>query len=129
MSDASMFEVLEDATAEIEIYDSAGAGTGIFVTVCSSDSDQAVSLRRKLLDRRLGRMQRRGGKAQLKAEEIEAEAMELRVVCTRSWRDLKWKGVILECTEENKKMIYTKAPIIRQQVDEAIGDSALFTKG
>jgi hypothetical protein len=129
MGDASMFEVPEDATVEIEIYDAAGAGTGIFVTVCAQDSDVATSLRRKLLDRRLGRMQRRGGKSALKAEEIEAEAMEMRVACTKAWRDMKWKGEALDCTEDNKRMIYSRVPLIRNQVDEAMGDASLFMKG
>jgi hypothetical protein len=129
MSDASAFEVQEDATTEIEIYDNTGAGTGIYITVYSQDSGVASSLRRKMLDRRLGRMQRRGGKAALRADEIEAEAMELRVACVKAWRDLKWKGVELECDDDNKRMIFTKAPLIRQQVDEAIADASLFMSG
>ena len=130
MSDASLFEVQDEATAEIEIYDSAGAGTGIFVTVYSQDSVVATTMRRKMLDRRLGRMQRRGSsKATLRAEELEAEAMELRIICTKSWRELKWKGVELECNEDNKRMLYSKAPLIRNQVDDAIADSSLFMKG
>ena len=128
MSDAALFEVQDDATTEIEIYDHAGAPTGIFITVYSSESDVALSCKRKALDRRIARMQRRGGKSNLRAEELEAEAMELRVACTKDWRDLKWKGVILECNDENKRMIYSRVSRIRDQVDEAIADVSLFTK-
>jgi hypothetical protein len=128
MIDASMFEVANDATTEIEIYDNAGAPTGIFITVYSSESDVAQTAKRKALDRRIAKMQRRGSKTSLKAEELEAEAMELRVTCTKSWRELNYEGKALECNDENKRMIYTRISRIRDQVDEAIADVSLFTK-
>ena len=128
MIDAKAFEVANDATTEVEIYDNAGAATGIFITVCSSESDIALSTKRKALDRRIAKMQRRGSKSTLKAEELEAEAMELRVACTKSWRDLQYEGKLLECTDENKRLIYSRISRIRDQVDEAIADVSLFTK-
>lgn len=128
MIDAKAFEVANDATTEVEIYDNAGAATGIFITVYSSESDIAMATKRKALDRRIARMQRRGTKSTLKAEELEAEAMELRVACTKSWRDLNYEGKPLECNDENKRMIYSRVSRIRDQVDEAIADVSLFTK-
>ena len=128
MIDAKTFEVANDATTEVEIYDNAGAATGIVITVYSSESDIALTTKRKALDRRIAKMQRRGSKSTLKAEELEAEAMELRVACTKAWRDLSYNGEVLDCTDENKRMIYSRVSRIRDQVDEAIADVSLFTK-
>ncbi len=133
--DAASLAIAEGSTAEVEIYDNQGSGTGIFVTVVSSESEELVLLKRRLLDRRLNRMQRRGGRAVLSSSEIDAEAMEVRVTCTKSWRGMYWgKDALaskteLPCTIENKRMVFTQSPLIRQQIDDAISDATLFTKG
>lgn len=126
--DASKLEMTEDATTDVDVYDTNGQSTGIIVTVYSADSEIATTFRRRMLDRRLARMSRRGGKPAMSASEIEAEAMDMRILCTKSWK-LEWNGKPLDCNEENKRMIYTRVPLIKQQVDDAISDSALFTKG
>lgn len=126
--DASKLEMTEDATTDVEIFDANGQTTGIFVTVYSADSEVATSFRRRMLDRRLSRMARRGGKPAMNASEIESEAMDMRVLCTKSWK-LEWNGKPLDCNDENKRMIYTRVPLIKQQVDDAISDASLFTKG
>lgn len=126
--DASKFEVGEDATTVVDIFDQNGGDTGIKIEVYSVESEVAKTFRRKMLDRRMARVARRSGKATLTAAEIEAEAADMRVACTKSW-DLNWNGKPLECTEDNKRMVYEKVPLIRQQVDDAIADTGRFIKG
>jgi len=127
--DASALEIVEGSSAEIEIYDNAGNGTGIFISIVSSESEEVLALKRKLMDRRLARMRRQGGRAVLSSVEIEAEAMDVRVACTKGWRGMFWHGEELKCTPDNLRMIYTKAPTIRSQVDDGVSDATLFTKG
>jgi hypothetical protein len=127
-ADASQFEMDDATTARVEIYDPRdGTDTGLWVDVVSVESTKARELQRKVADRRLSRMQRRGGRPNLTSSEIEAEAMAMRVACTVKWFML-WAGKELDCTPENVEMVYTKAPPIRNQVDQSINDIALFTR-
>lgn len=127
--DAGSLEVADDASAEFEVYDPrAKGGTGIFITVLSKDSEKAKTITRSQLNRRFKVMGRSRAGVSLTAEELESESMDLLVACTLSWRGMKWNGEDLACSAQNARDIYTRSPIIRDQVDEAINDRSLFTR-
>jgi len=127
--DASAFSIADDADAEIEIYDPrTKSGTGIFITVHSKDSEKARAIVRSQMNRRFKNMGRRNGGVSLTAEELEVESLDTLIGCTKSWRGMFWNGSEMPCTAENARFIYTQAPPIREQVDDAVNDRALFTK-
>jgi hypothetical protein len=127
--DAAAFELADDATAEVEIFDPRSkTGTGIFISLLSKDSEKARALTRSQLNRRFKVAGRTRGGLSLTAEELEAESMDLLIACTKDWRGMNWNGEPMKCTADNVRMVYTKSPIIREQVDDAINDRALFTR-
>lgn len=130
MVDASLFELANDASTEIEIVNpKTRAGTGIFITVLSRDSDAAKAVSRRQLNRRLDAARRTRGGVALTAEELDEETLELLVICTKSWRGMQWQGKPFDCTPENVRFIYEKSPhIIREQVEDAMANRALFTR-
>jgi len=130
MFDAAKLAVPADATYDLQIVDQRGQPTDIVITVSSQDSDAASNMRRKTFDRRIAAMQKRSGKTQVRAEELESEAMDLRCACTVGWVGLAWgDDKNLACTDENKRMVFGKVKLIRDQVDEAISDLSLFMPG
>ena len=63
------------------------------------------------------------------AEKLEANALDILVAATAGWtwgEGADWKGGKPELTPENVREVYKKAPWIRKQVDEALGDDAEF---
>ena len=126
--DAADFEIAEDATAEVQIYHpKTKADTGMFFTVYSKESSVAKKVLRKQQDRRLMQMKRGRGGLSLSADELENEKYELIVACIKDLRNVKYKGsdVVLADVKE----LLQKVPAIREQIEDAIDDRELFTKG
>jgi hypothetical protein len=68
-------------------------------------------------------------KKKLTAEKLEAHNLERLVSATESFAwsgDASWGGEKIEATPANVRTVYTKAPWIKDQVDEALGDQARF---
>lgn len=128
--DAGSLEIADDASTEIEIIDPrTKQGTGIKITVLSRDSEKARTVTRSQLNRRFRTMGRgRNAGPTLTAEELDMETLDLLVACTQNWQGMLWGGKELECSAQNARMVYSRSPIIREQVDDAISDRALFTK-
>lgn len=136
--DAASLAPSTDAV-EVEIYNPrTKSGTGIYVTVLGKDSDVYRDTQRAQQNRRFKHLGRsRAGGLQLTAEEIENEALELLVTCTKSWRSVddgksspvvELSGKALEYSPANVRALYTEVPVIREQVDDAIHDRSTFMK-
>lgn len=124
------------------------APTGVFIGLKGKDSPtfkkyvqhQSNDRLRKQFER-----QRKGKDAEApKVQEIEASAIDLLVTCTTHWRTVTQRadpennieeksvptvtiaGQVLTFSEENCREVYTRFPIIREQVDEGIGDLENF---
>jgi hypothetical protein len=134
-----------DKGAEIEIVDLENKPTGIFITVLGKDSqvfrehvkqDVNARIRREALATKRGK-----DVPPPTAEEAEAKATELLILCTLGWRQKldtaegepeKFKDAITYGNEElafnvaNCKRIYETLLPVRRQVDEAIGDLENF---
>lgn len=127
--DVGNLEVAEDATTEIEIFDpNSKRGIGVFITLYSKDSGVARKIARKQQDRRLTQMKRGRGGISLTAEEIESEALDMLVGCTKTWRPMVRRGKPFDFSPENARDLYESSAVIREQVDDAINDRALFLK-
>jgi len=103
---------------------------GIFISVLGKDSATFRDHVRRTANDRLRKQavsQRRGAEVEVPTiEKIEADAIELLVVCTTGWRGLTYKGAELPFTAANAKMLFTELPWIREQVDQAVGDVENF---
>lgn len=121
--------------AVIEIYHpKTNLALGITVTVCGTDSDTYKKIQRKQLNRRL-EQQSRNRKMQMTAEELEAEALDVLVACTKAWATGQTAAIELnpdewlDCTPENVRRVYEELPWLKEQVDQAIGDRSNFLQG
>lgn len=106
------------------------APLGTFITLVGKDSTTFRDHVRRSANDRLRKQavsQRRGSEAEVPTiERIEADAIELLVVCTTGWRGVTYKGADLPFTPANAKTLYTDLPWIREQVDQAVGDVENF---
>jgi hypothetical protein len=60
------------------------------------------------------------------AEEIEADNIEILAKCTLKWENVEWGGKPLVCNYDNVKMVFTKLPWLREQVQAFTEDRASF---
>lgn len=117
-------------SAAVEIYHPVSKKPiGITINIVSTDSDLFRKATMAQQNKRIKMMTRgrRTGSA-LTAEEMEEESLDLLASCT-----LVWDGVLmgtdpLPFTKENARELYRKHSFIREQVDEAMADRALFLK-
>lgn len=110
--------------AEVQIKAPDGKETDFYITVMGVDS--------KEYQRQLKRL--RNSYLLMKPddysedEEIKADIERL-VSITLGWRGLTNKGKEVEFTKQACTDLYEKAPRVRQQVENFIGDSANFIRG
>jgi hypothetical protein len=105
---------------------------GLTINLRPPTHPDVKAVNRKLMNETL---KARGGK--LTAEKLEANSMDRLVAATESFawgagadgEPASWNGEKLEATHANVRNVYTKAPWIKQQVDEALGDEASFFRG
>ncbi len=102
-----------------------GAPTDMRIQVASPDSDLYKRIDRKIKNRSLTVMQKTRGRP-VSIEAMDASGLELLVGITVGWEGARQDGRDLECNEENTRMLYTKFPFIREQVDTFVGDRANF---
>jgi hypothetical protein len=127
-----------DEGAEIElVHPVTGAPLGVFITVLGKHSEvfrEAIRERTNANVRKRALAERRGKEPELPtAERMEADATELLILCTVSWRTgdkptITFEGRELEFNVPNAKLIYEQLIWLRTQVDEAIGSLELFIK-
>lgn len=135
-----------DKGAEIELkHPTNRKPVGIFISILGKDGQvfrdtvkerQNEALAKRALAERQGVEPER-----LTAEQMEAAATDLLVVCTTGWRTvtrdekgeivseeptITFEGKALEFNVANARLLYTRLLWIRKQVDEAIGSLELF---
>lgn len=100
-----------------------GTPLDVFITVLGVDSAEYKKAQHATSNRFLKKK-----KMKLTSEEFDANALETLVACTTGWRNMVYEGEELPFTKNNVKMLYTKVPWIREQVDEAIADRSNFLR-
>lgn len=103
-----------------------GAKQYVTITLLSSDSNEYKRVSHKVANRKLKKITARGRIPKLTAEETENDQLDLLVACTLGWENVVYEGQPLEFNPENVRMLYSKVPVIREQVDAFIGDRANF---
>lgn len=108
--------------ATVDIVDPVtGDVTGAKITVVGSDSDLYRKAQRKILNKRLNEK-----KGKTRAEELEAESLELLAQCTTGWEGIEDDGTPLTFSIDAARKLYKEFPFIKEQIDAAIADRALF---
>lgn len=99
-------------------------GAPITISIVGMDSEQFRARHRAIINRRLSA----GKKAKVTAEEIEAESIDTIAACITGWQHVELDAKVLEFSKANAKVLLTRLPWLREQLDEAIADRANFLK-
>lgn len=103
---------------------------GMFITIVGKDSQEFRDYTREKTNIRLKRdamAQKRGKDPEIRTvESIEAENIELLVICTKGWRGIMKDGVELPFSVQNAIALYKDYPWAYDQINDAVGDVSLF---
>lgn len=102
-----------------------GARLGATMLLLGADAEEYQRQVRAFQKKRTQQFLRQR-KYTLSPEEAEEEAIELLVVATLGWKDVVVDGKPLEFNHDNARMLYTRFPWLREQVQEAVTDRANF---
>lgn len=134
VTDLSTIDTVKDANngVDVQLYHPGNnLDLGITIKVLGRDSDLFRKISAQQNRKRIEKMSK-GGQfklTRLSPEEVENDAIMLLSACTMGWSNVVVDGAELEFSRENAAMLYTRFPWIKEQVDAAVGDRALFTKG
>lgn len=120
--EGAVMEVIHPGTGDV-IRDPE-TGEAMTLTLLGVDSTAYQQAFRKNMNRRLNAKAK--GQDKMTAEQLESEAIERLVLCTKGWTHVGLDGEVLDCTEANARLVYTRFPWLRMQADEFIADRANF---
>lgn len=114
------------SSAEIELFEyEGGPSTGIFITLAHRDHPDVQAAARAIADKRLATISRRGSKA-LKADDLEAETLDVLCASVLGWRGLEAGDEPWPFNEANVRQLLQQHAWIRRQLNKAQEDEALF---
>jgi len=99
----------------------------ITISLVRMDCREAVVFRQKQQNQKLGAASRKG-RVKITAKEIEEDALDLAVMCTRAWTNFVIGDENLACNAGNVRKVYSDAKFswILEQVTEFIGEESHF---
>lgn len=128
--DLSSLDVVSAANTGVEVdllHPVTNEPIGMKIKVIGRDSDEFRRLSNAQSRRRVNKMSKGGFRAtNANLEDVEAEGIELLAACTKGWTNVVVSGKVIPFSKEAAVDLYTKYPWIKEQVDTAIGDRALF---
>lgn len=99
--------------------------SGFWITLAGMDSPAVKAAQDKVTDKRLAAL-RKGAQKPLTTAEVEAQALAVLTAAVVAWEGLTEDGEDVPCTPENVRALLTEHTWVRRQVDEALGNDALF---
>jgi len=115
---------LPRATIEI-LHPNLREPVGVQVTLRSRHSDEI-----KAVERRYQQKVLRSGRGELNVKDIEAQTLDILVAAVEDWvwsKDTKWDGESPTVADVKTILADKRAAFIRDQIDRALADEALFT--
>lgn len=97
------------------------------IRLAGIDSEIYKTGQRKAQNRRLS-IPRGRRNQNMTAEELDAEALDLLVACTLEFENIQVDKKEMDATPANVRVVYTRFPWIREQVDQFIADRGNFLK-
>ena len=141
LSQLDTSQAAEDGVAVHLRHPKTNTPLGVRIFVAGVDSETYRSQIRRQQNRRMEQARRSRG-LNISAEELENDALDLLVACTKGWEaDIEEHGEkktvpaipfgergLLDCTPENVRAIYANPGFswLREQVDAEIGDRSNF---
>ena len=125
--DSVPVQLRHPTTNELMFDDATGSpdkSKPVTVSIVGMDSEQFRTRHRAIINRRLNA----GKKAKITAEEIEAESIDTIAACITGWQYVGLDKKALDFSKANAKVLLTRLPWLREQLDEAIADRANFLK-
>lgn len=105
-----------------------GADTDNIISIIGVDSPAAQKCMDEQQARRFNEMAENGEGMKFDPATNRDDLIKLLVACTVGWKNIMWKGDVLEFNATNVAMIYNAVPTIRDQVNRATGSRKLFFK-
>lgn len=126
LADEGAEMVIRHPKTDAPVTDEA-TGEPVGITLLGQDSAEYRRIAKAQQNRRLERMQRTGNTGAT-ADEIESNALELLVGCTKGWRHVRLGEEELPFSAANARRLYTTPGLqwLREQVDAFIGSRANF---
>ncbi|MGV8954611.1 MAG: hypothetical protein ACOH2M_26170 [Cypionkella sp.] len=100
-------------------------GEAITVDIVGQDSEQYRARARFIQNSRLKTL-RKGG--DLVSEETEIQDIGTVAACITGWKHIMLDGKVLEFNKANARVLLTRLPWLREDIDRAIVDRANFLK-
>ncbi len=100
---------------------------GIVFHILGSDSFAYRDKRTELARRRVQKYDNGRG-PNINVDEIEDNACELLAACTTGWSSFPENGKEITFSEKEAYRIYRQYPWIKEQIDAAVSDRAIFLK-
>lgn len=115
---------LNSATIEI-LHPATREPVGVRVVLRSRHSDEIKAVERKYQQKVL-----RSGRGELNVKDIEAQALDMLVAAVENWewsKEAKWDEKTPTIGDVKTILADKRAAFIRDQIDRALADEALFT--
>lgn len=98
-------------------------GNAVTITVLGADSDRYRAMTRAQVKRRLERLADSSGKPTAgDVEAADAESLDVLVAVTTGWENVRTpEGSPIDCTPDAARALYTRYPVIAEQVDRFVG--------
>lgn len=126
--DLSQFDGLAQAQEEgvdvTIVHPKTGEDMGIKIRVVGPESKRQKRIRNMLVNDRLVRNRNR----RVTAAELDTDALKISASSILSWQGIEINGKPFEYSEENSEYLLTNYPFIREQIDSAVSDRAVFIK-
>lgn len=116
----------EGVTMEVVHPETEETIEGMTITLLGRDSDVAKRIRRKRQDAALARVSKGKKGLDMTAEQLEEQSIEELVKLTKSWQGFELDGQPLECTDENKRKVFSGWEWLREQAEEFVSTRSHF---
>jgi RNA-splicing ligase RtcB len=130
--DLSSIDVIKDSNTGTEItlyHPISGKDLTTKIRIVGRDSDVFKSTQAEQGRKRMEKAQKGGFRgASVSQSQVEKDGIDLLAACTVGWSNLKVDGQLVPFSTANAAIIYANYPWIKEQVDMAVADRALFTK-
>lgn len=117
--------VTSPITSEPLTYENGdGHVTDVTITLLGADSEVVRAVKRAAQNRRF----RKGllGATKVTAEELEAEALTILCKQVVAWDGIKLGDEVLDANEANARLVFTKFPWLKAQVDTFVNEVSNF---
>ncbi len=115
--------------ARIELLDPEGDGSGIFISILGTDSDEFKNIekeQRDYMNRKIMLARKRGQDLRLDSAEMSDEKeIDMLSRITTGWENMPDEFEVF--SKEAAQALYKKYPSIRRQMNDASGDMQNFT--